>query len=64
MRKRDRGVIKAMVPTATAVLRIQSRLPHIPVIGLWVGDNWEVTELDDNSANNSIESTSDGAPHG
>jgi hypothetical protein len=38
--------------TTAAVLRIRSSFPHIPVVGLWVGDNWEVIELKDNSANN------------
>lgn len=31
--------------TTAAVLRIRSRFPGIPVIGLWVNESWEVTEL-------------------
>lgn len=37
--------------TTAAVLHVRSRFPHIPVVGLWVNDRWEVTELKDDSAN-------------
>ena len=36
--------------TTTAVLRVRSKFQDIPVIGLWVHDNWEVTELKDDLA--------------
>lgn len=37
--------------TTAAVLRIQSRFPGIPVVGLWVGGNGEVTEQEDTHEN-------------
>lgn len=31
--------------TLTAVEYLQSQFPNLPVIGLWVGENWQVSEL-------------------
>ena len=38
--------------TAATVLRIQDRFPQVPVIGLWVDQEWQVTELDGASTDN------------
>ena len=48
--------------TTAAVLRVRSRFPYIPVVGLWVNDSWEVTELNDDSANSSMQATPNGSP--
>lgn len=37
--------------TIAAVLRIRSRVGDIPVIGLWVDENWDVSEVRDSSFN-------------
>ena len=50
--------------TTAAVARVRNRFPNISVVGLWVNDNWEVTELNDDSANNSMQATPNGAPDG
>jgi len=43
--------------TLAAVRRIRSRFGHLPVIALWVNENWEVSEVQENSANNVFEAT-------
>ncbi len=50
--------------TTAAVLRIRSSFPHIEVVGLWVNDRWEVTELKDDSANDSMQTPPNLAPDG
>ena len=39
------SVAKQNQHTTAAIRRVQTMFPHITVIGLWVDDNWEVTEL-------------------
>ncbi|MFC1896165.1 carbonic anhydrase [Thermodesulfobacteriota bacterium] len=41
-----------------AARRIRSRFRHLPVIALWVNESWEVSEVQDDSANNVYEATS------
>lgn len=35
--------------TTAAVLRLRSRFPQVPVIGLWVDHEWRVMELEDSA---------------
>lgn len=48
--------------TVAAVLRVRSRFPDIPVVGLWVNDSWEVTELQDDPADISAQAAPDAVP--
>jgi hypothetical protein len=41
--------------TVAAVRRIKNTFGHISVIGLWVDENWDVMEVQDDSANQVIE---------
>ena len=41
--------------TTAAVRRIQKAFGHVPVIGLWVDENWNVLEVQDDLANNGFQ---------
>ncbi len=46
--------------TIAAVRRIQNAFAQVPVIGLWVDEDWNVLEVQDTSANNSFRRTPGG----
>ncbi|MHC4511070.1 MAG: carbonic anhydrase [Planctomycetota bacterium] len=43
--------VQQNLDTAAAVLRIRTAFRHIPVIGLWLNESWEVEELQDEAVN-------------
>ena len=50
--------------TAAAVLSIRRMFSHVPVIGLWVNDKWDVSDLQEDSENIFMEAMPNGTPDG